>query len=388
MIIPELSRAEFMDDEDVLIFERSVNRFLDDHATPEAIERWRMQKQVDKQVWRDAGQSGLLGVSVPEEYGGGGGDFRHEAAIVQAVGHRGADAFAISLHNPVILPYLTSFATEEQKRRWLPKLCDGSWVAAIAMTEPAAGSDLQGMRMTARRSGADHVLSGQKTFISNGQIADFILVAAKTDPAAGSKGISLFAVETEGLGPQFQRGRNLEKVGQEGQDTSELFFSDLVVPASNLLGLEAGRGLGQLMSKLPQERLVIAWQAVSMIERALAETINYVKGREMFGQPLATFQNTQFKLAEYKTEATVAKVFVNHCTGLLLRGKLDAATASMAKYWVSDLLSKIVDGCLQLFGGYGYMTEYPIGRMYRDSRIHRIYGGSNEVMKLLIARTL
>lgn len=388
MTIADLSRAAFMGDEDVRIFEGSVQRFLDAHASTSAIDRWRDQKHVDKATWRNAGHAGLLGVSVPEEYGGGGGDFRHEIAIIQGIGHRGADAFAVSLHNPVILPYLTTFGTEEQKRHWLPRLCDGSLIAAIAMTEPAAGSDLQGMRMTARKQGGDYVLSGQKTFISNGQIADFILVAAKTAPDAGSKGISLFAIETEKLGAGFQRGRNLDKVGQEGQDTSELFFDNLVVPASSVLGGEEGRGLAQLMSKLPQERLVIAWQAISMIERALGETIAYVKSREMFGQSLATFQNTQFKLVEYKTEATIAKVFVNHCSDLLLCGKLDSATASMAKYWVSDLLSKVVDGCLQLFGGYGYMTEYPIGRMYRDSRIHRIYGGANEVMKLLIARTL
>lgn len=375
--------------EDVVLFRRSVERFLDNVAPSDAVERWRTQKHVDKAAWRKAGEAGLLGVSVPEIYGGAGGDFRHEAAIVEAVGHRGADAFAISLHNAVVLPYVTSFGTEPQKLRWLPKLCSGDTVAAIAMTEPGAGSDLQGMRTTARRDGDGYRLSGQKTFISNGQIADFILVAAQTDPAAGSRGLSILAVEPRVVaGSGFQRGRNLEKVGQEGQDTSELFFDDLFVPAENLLGEEPGRGLAQLMTKLPQERLVIAWQCVAMMERALEETLAYVSSREMFGQRLLDFQNTQFRLAEFKTEATIARVFATHCTQLLLQDRLDAATASMAKYWTSDLLSKVVDGCLQLFGGYGYMTEYPIGRMYRDSRIHRIYGGSNEVMKMLIARSL
>lgn len=388
MTVPSLATAAFMADEELSIFANSVGRFLDDVASPDAIERWRRQKHVDRAVWRRAGEAGLLGVSVPVDYGGAGGDFRHEAVIIEEIGHRGADALTICLHNAVILPYLLSFGTEAQKRRWVPRLCSGELIAAIAMTEPGAGSDLQAMRTTAARRGDSYALSGQKTFISNGQIANLIVVAAKTDPAAGSRGISLFVVETDGAPASFQRGRNLDKIGQEGQDTSELFFDDHRVPADALLGEIEGEGLAQLMQKLPQERLVIAWQSVSMIERALAVTLDHVRERHIFGQPLAAFQNTQFTLAEFKTEATIAKVFVNECTARLLAGTLDSATASMAKYWVSDLLSKVVDGCLQLFGGYGYMNEYPIARMYRDSRIHRIYGGANEVMKLLIARTL
>ncbi|MFC3712945.1 acyl-CoA dehydrogenase family protein [Sphingoaurantiacus capsulatus] len=388
MSVPSLATAAFMADEELSIFSNSVGRFLDDVASPEAIEGWRQAKQVDRAVWRQAGEAGLLGVSVPVEYGGAGGDFRHEAAIIEEIGHRGADALTICLHNAVILPYLLSFGTEAQKQRWVPRLCTGELVAAIAMTEPGAGSDLQAMRTAARRDRDGYAISGQKTFISNGQIANLIIVAAKTDPNAGSRGLSLFVVETDGAGPSFQRGRNLDKVGQEGQDTSELFFDAHHVPADCLLGEIEGEGLAQLMQKLPQERLVIAWQSISMIERALAVTLEHVKQRQIFGQPLAAFQNTQFTLAEYKTEATIARVFVNECTARLLAGTLDSATGSMAKYWVSDLLSKIVDGCLQLFGGYGYMNEYPIARMYRDSRIHRIYGGANEVMKLLIARTL
>lgn len=387
MTVTELSRPAFLDDEDVAIFENSFQRFLADKADETVIDGWRKQKNVGREIWRAAGEGGYIGASAPVEYGGSGGDFRHEVALIQALGHRGADAFALGLHNPVVLPYLISFGTEEQKQRWLPGLCSGERISAIAMTEPAAGSDLQGLRTTARRRGNGYLLNGQKTFITNGQLADFIIVAAKTDPDAGSKAISLFVVEPDQV-TGFERGRNLDKVGQEGQDTSELFFSDVFLPADCLIGGDEGRGMAQLMTKLPQERLVIAWQSMAMIERALSETIAYVKSRQMFGQALGDFQNTQFKLAEYKTEATIAKVFVTHCTQLLLADRLDAATASMAKYWVSDLLSKVVDGCLQFFGGYGYMLEYPIARMYRDSRIHRIYGGANEVMKLLIARTL
>ena len=383
-----LVQPAYMAEDEMAMFQRSVEGFLDAYAAPEDIDRWRRNKQVDRDTWHRAADAGLLGLSVAEEFGGAGGDFRHEAVITEAIGHRGADALTISLHNAVILPYFTAYATAEQKRQWLPRLCSGELVSAIAMTEPGAGSDLQGMRTRAVKSGNGYLLSGQKTFISNGQIADIVLVAAKTDPDAGSRGISLFIVDATTAGDGFRRGRNLDKVGQEGQDTSELFFDELFVPPDALLGGEEGRGLGQLMAKLPQERLVIAWQAMAMIERALAETIAYTKQRRMFGSALAEFQNTQFKLAEYKTQATIARVFLNHCTEQLLAGSLDAATASMAKYWISDQLSEIVDGCLQLFGGYGYTTEYPIGRMYRDSRIHRIYGGANEVMKLLIARTL
>jgi acyl-CoA dehydrogenase len=383
MTVTDLSRPRFLEDEDVSIFERSVIRFLDDQIDETVIQRWRDQKSVGREIWREAGAAGLLGVSVPEAYGGSGGDFRHEVAIIQAVCRIGAEAFAIAVHNPVVLPYLVEFGTEAQKQKWLPDLCTGDRISAIAMTEPAAGSDLRGMRTTAKKVGDTYVLSGQKTFITNGQLSDFILVAAKTEG-----GISLFVVEPDKMESGFERGRNLDKIGLEGQDTSELFFDNLVLPAENLLGEQEGQGLRQLMAKLAQERIVIAWQSMAMIERALSETIAYVRSREMFGQTLADFQNTQFKLAEFKTEATIAKVFINHCTELLLEGSLDGDKASMAKYWISDLLGKIVDGCLQFYGGYGFMKEYPIARMYQDSRIHRIYGGANEVMKLLIARNL
>jgi acyl-CoA dehydrogenase len=384
----DLSRDDVFEDEDVVMFERSVQGFIGRFARPEDIERWRTNKQVDRTVWDAAARAGLLGVSVPPEYGGAGGDLRHEIVIAKALGHAGADALTITLHNAVIIPYFLSFGTGAQKARWLPTLCSGENVLAIAMTEPGAGSDLQGMAMTARRIDGGYLLNGQKTFISNGQIADVVLVAAKTDPQAGSRGISLFIVDTRQAGDRFRRGRNLEKVGQEGQDTSELFFDDVFVPDDCLLGGVPGLGMGQLMAKLPQERLIIAWQAMAMIERAFAETLAYVRDRRMFGQGLIDFQNTQFRLAEIKTTATIARVFLDHCTRLQLYGGLDAPTASMAKYWISDQASEIIDQCVQFFGGYGYMLEYPIARLYRDSRIHRIYGGANEVMKLLIARSL
>lgn len=374
--------------EECVQFERSVSGFLDAHASPDHIDRWRADKQVDRNTWDAAAQAGLLGISVPEEFGGAGADFRYEAIITKAIGHRGADALTVSLHNAVILPYFTAFGTDAQKRHWLPLFCSGQCITAIAMTEPAAGSDLQGMRMAARKCGGGYRLTGQKTFISNGQIADVMVVAAKTDPAGGSRAISLFIVDVRSAPEGFRRGRNLEKIGQEGQDTSELFFDDLFIPDDALLGGIEGCGLQQLMAKLPQERLIIAWQAMAMIERALDETIRYTRDRPMFGKTLADFQNTQFKLAEYKTQAVVCRVFVDHCTALLVAGDLTPELASMAKYWASEELSKIVDGCLQLFGGYGYMLEYPIARIFRDSRIHRIYGGASEVMKLLIARNL
>jgi len=324
---------------------------------------------------------------VTDEYGGAGGDFRHEAVIIEQQQWKGIDGFGITLHNAIIAPYIEAFGSEEQKKKWLPKMASGDLVTAIAMTEPGTGSDLQAVKTTARKDGNHYVINGSKTFISNGQTANLIVVVAKTDPTKGAKGISLIVVETDEV-EGFERGRNLEKIGQKAADTSELFFNDVRVPTSNLLGVEEGQGFIQLMQKLPQERHVIGLQGVGMIERAIRETTEYVKQRKAFGGTIWDFQNTQFKLAECKTEATVAKVFADHCTELLLQGKLDAATASMSKYWISDLQCKIIDECLQLHGGYGYMDEYPIGQMYADARVQRIYGGANEVMKMLIARTM
>jgi acyl-CoA dehydrogenase len=372
--------------EDVVLLEEQARRFIDAEFVPH-LERWNEAGMYDREVWTKAGAAGLLCASMPEEYGGAGGSFAHEVAINRALSLAGFDAFGAPLHSGIVAPYILHYGTEEQKRRWLPRLATGELVAAIAMTEPGAGSDLQAVRTRAVRHGNGYVLSGAKTFISNGQHANLVIVVAKTDPAAGAKGISLMVVETDEV-QGFRRGRKLKKLGFDAADTSELFFEEVALPAESLLGTEENRGFAQLMSELPQERLLVAAHAQAMIERALALTIDYVKQREAFGRKLIEFQNTQFVLAECKTEATVAKVFLDHCIGQLVDGKLDTATASMAKYWLTDLLGTIVDRCLQLFGGYGYMDEYPISRLYRDARVMRIYAGTNEIMKVLIARGL
>ncbi len=368
-------------------FGDSVERFLTQHAPAERRARWREDGVVDRELWTEAGEAGLLCLGVSEADGGVGGDYRHEVVLMETLGRVGADGWGVSLHNAIVAPYVARYGSPEQKARWMPRLASGEYVSAIAMTEPGAGSDLQGITTSCVRDGDGYVLNGAKTFITNGATANFIVVVAKTDPAGGAKGTSLVVVETDGAAG-FRRGRKLDKVGLDAQDTSELFFDDVRVPADNLLGGEEGRGFYQLMEQLPQERLNIAVGGLAVIERALGETIAYVKQRHAFGKPLIAFQNTQFKLAECKTQATVARVFVDYCIGQHLEGRLDAATASMAKYWVSDLQCQVVDECLQLFGGYGYMNEYPIAEMYRDSRVQRIYGGTNEIMKLLIARTL
>ena len=382
-----IERPEFLRQEDVVILERSIGRFLDERVPEPRGARWREDGVVERAMWREAAEAGLLCLGMPREYGGGGGDFRHETILNEQLARRGLGGFAVPLHSTIVAPYIQHYGSEEQRARWLPKMASGEFIGAIAMTEPGTGSDLQAVRTVARKAGNRYVLSGQKTFISNGQCADIVIVVAKTDPALGAKGVSLIVVETaEADG--FRRGRNLDKLGFEMQDTSELFFDDVSVPTANLLGTAEGQGFAQLMSQLPQERLTIAVGGVATMERALELTIRYVKERKAFGQRLIDFQNTQFKLAECKTEAEIARVFVDRLIGLHLEGKLDAAAASMAKYWVTDLENRIVDTCLQMFGGYGYMSEYPIARMYRDSRVQRIYGGANEIMKVLIARTL
>jgi acyl-CoA dehydrogenase len=387
MSVLNVEKPAFMAEEDIAIFEDAVGKFFDEHASETTVAKWRKNHCVDRDMWTKAGEAGLLGLSTPEQYGGAGGDYRHEVVLMEQLGRKGVDGFGISLHNAIVMPYITHYGTEEQKQRWLPRLATGELVAAIAMTEPGAGSDLQAIKTTAKKVGNQYVINGSKTFITNGQTANLIIVVAKTDATAGARGTSLLVVETDGA-EGFERGRNLDKLGQEAQDTSELFFNEVKVPTENLLGTDEGQGFFQLMGQLPQERLNIAVQGIATIERALELTIAYVKERKAFGKAILDFQNTQFVLAECKTEGTVARVFVNHCIEQHLAGKLDAATASMAKYWVSDLENKIVDRCLQLFGGFGFMNEYPIARMYRDSRVQRIYGGTNEIMKLLIARTL
>ena len=372
--------------EDLRIFEDGVAKFLEREAVPNN-ERYVAQHGVDRSLWTKAGAAGLLCASMPEEYGGAGGSFAHEAVLIDQLGRRGVDGWGLVLHNAIVAPYILRYGSEEQKNTWLPRLASGELVGAIAMTEPGTGSDLQSVKTTARRDGNHYVVNGSKTFITNGGTANFIIVVSKTDPSKGAKGISLVCIETDEV-EGFRRGRVLDKIGQKANDTAELFFDDVRVPTSNLLGVEEGAGFVQLMQQLPQERLIIALQALAVIERALSETIAYVKERRAFGKAVIEFQNTQFKLAECKTEATVAKVFCQHCTELHLEGKLDATTASMAKLWLTDKQCEIVDECLQLFGGYGYMNEYPIARMYADSRVQKIYGGTNEIMKLLISRSL
>jgi acyl-CoA dehydrogenase len=379
-------RPAWLDQEDVNMFEHAVRGFAEKELVPH-LERWEKQGVVDREVWTKAGEAGILCPSCPEEYGGAGGDWRHDYVFHMALAEAGTDAWGSSLHNSIVAPYVWHYGSEEQKRRVLPKMLSGEYVGAIAMTEPGAGSDLQGVKTTAVRDGNGWRINGAKTFITNGGTANLIVVVAKTDPRAGAKGTSLFVIETDGL-DGFRRGRNLDKVGLKGQDTAELFFDDMFVPADALLGGEEGRGFIQLMEQLPQERLQIAVQGVGMMKRALADTIAYVKERKAFGKAVIEFQNTQFKLAELKTKATVAEVFVQHCSDLLIQGKLDAATASMAKYWVTDIQYELIDECVQLHGGYGFMNEYAIARMWRDARVQRIYGGTNEIMKLLIARTL
>ncbi len=372
--------------EDLVLLANTSARFFAAEIVPH-YERWEEQGKVDREAWEKAGAAGLLCAAMPEQYGGAGGTFAHDAVIVDELGKAGADGFGIGLHNAIAAPYILEYGTEDQKRRWLPGLATGKFISAIAMSEPGAGSDLQNIKTSASKSGNEYVLNGQKTFITNGQLANLIIVVAKTDPEQGAKGTSLFIVETD-QADGFRRGRNLDKIGLKANDTSELFFDEVRLPTANLLGSDEGCGFYQLMEQLPQERLLIALQAMAMIERALTLTIDYVQERKAFGRRVVDFQNTRFKLAECKSEATIAKVFCNHCVERLVAGELDSATASMAKYWLTDLQCKIVDDCLQLHGGYGYMNEYPIARMYRDARVQRIYGGTNEIMKTLIARSL
>lgn len=382
----DIGRPAFLDDEMLVMFGDSVNQFLAENAGPAQTALWRADGIVPRSLWKAAGDLGILGASIPEAYGGSGGDFRFDATLIEQLGRHNALNLAIPLHSAVVAPYIVQYGTDEQKRRFLPGICSGDTILAIAMTEPAAGSDLQGMKSRAVRNGDHYVINGQKTFISNGHLADIVIVAAKTHTDAGSKSISLFIVDTAST-KGFTRGPILEKLGQEGRDTAEMFFDDMRVPDDCLLGGE-GNGLSMLMSKLPQERLVIAWQAMAMMEAALEQTVAYVKDRTLFSRKLIEFQNSQFKLAECKMQATVAKVFLHHCTEKLLSGQLDAATASMAKLWITETQAKVIDECLQLHGGYGYMAEYPISQMYKDARGYRIYGGTSEIMKLLIARTL
>ncbi len=360
-------------------------RFFEREFVPHT-ERWLAQGKVDRDAWNKAGEAGLLLTDIPEEYGGAGGDYRHETVVMEEMHKAGVVGFGTQVHSTIVAPYLLHYGTEEQRKHWLPKMASGAAVGAIAMTEPNTGSDLQAIRTTAVRDGDDYIINGAKTYITNGQHADLVIVVAKTDPNARAKGISLILVDADTAG--FERGRNLKKMGQKAADTSELFFSDCRVPATNLIGTEEGKGFYQLMQQLPQERLSIAQAAVVCTERALAITADYVKERKAFGQSIMDFQNTKFRLAECATEATIGRAFVDQLVERHLEGELDAASASMAKYWCTDKQCEIIDTCVQLHGGAGYMDEYEISRMYTDARVQKIYGGTNEIMKELISRTL
>jgi acyl-CoA dehydrogenase len=371
--------------EDLDAFRELARSFCEKELAPNE-ERWMAQHHVDRELWNRAGEVGLLCLSMPEEYGGGGGDFGHEVILMEEQVRVGDSSWGVSLHNAIVAPYLLHYGTEDQKLRWLPKLASGEWVGAIAMTEPGTGSDLQSIKTKAVRDGDSYIVNGAKTFITNGGQADVVIVAVKTDAGEGAKGVSLLVVEADS--PGFRRGRVLDKVGLRGQDTAELFFDDVRVPTENLLGDAEGQGFIQLMQQLPQERLIIAITSVNVMESAVAETVRYTKDRTAFGREVFQFQNTRFKLAECATEATVCRAFLDDCIESHLRGELDVPTAAMAKWWCSDRACRIVDECLQLHGGYGYMNEYPIARAWTDMRVQRIFGGTNEIMKEIISRTL
>lgn len=373
-------------DADLEMLRDTARRFFERECLPHDA-RWTAQHHADREIWTQAGQAGLLCASIPEEYGGGGGSFLHEAVICEEQASATVAAFSNNVHSGIVAHYILAYGSEAQKRRWLPRMATGELIAAIAMTEPGAGTDLQRIKTSAVRVDDEYVINGTKTFITNGHHANLICVAVKTGVAVGAKGVSLVMIETDGL-PGFRRGRLLDKLGQKSLDTVELFFDAMRVPVDNLLGGEEGRGFTQLMQQLPQERLLIAVGAVATMHRAIAETTAYVRQREIFGKPLMALQNTRFKLAECLTQASVARSFVDDCIARLLRGELDVPTAAMAKWWTTDTNCRIVDECLQLFGGYGYMMEYPITRLYADVRVGKIYGGANEVMKEIIARSM
>ena len=376
-------------DEELSIMRDAVRKFIEKEFSP-VTKRWEEQGFVDRDAWLKAGESGLLCASIPEKWGGGGGNFKHEMVLVEELAYAHVTGFGNGVHSGIVAHYINSYGTEDQKAKWLPRMASGEIVSAIAMSEPGTGSDLQSVATTAIKSGGEYRLTGQKTFITNGMTANLICVVAKTDPSEAAKGVSLIMLETENVEETggFKRGRNLEKLGMKAQDTAELFFDDVSVPSENLLGAGEGKGFIQLMEQLPQERLIIAAGACAVIESALQITSEYVKERKAFGKRILDFQNTQFKLAERFTEAKLARTFVDQCAMQLADGKLDGATAAMAKWWTTQKQCEIIDECLQFFGGYGYMMEYPIAKMYADSRVQKIYGGSNEIMKMLIAREI
>ncbi len=378
----DIARTLF--DSDHEIFRDTVRRFIEDEIAPFHAQ-WEKDGRISRDAWLKAGELGLLCASMPEEYGGGGVDRTYSIILMEELARAGASGPGFGLHSEIVAPYINRYGSEDQKRTFLPKMAKGEMIGAIAMTEPGTGSDLQGIRTTALKDGNELVINGSKTFITNGEMSDVVIVVCKTDPDAGAKGTSLVLVEAGREG--FRKGRNLEKIGLKAQDTSELFFDDVRVPMTNLLG-EEGKGFVYLMQELAWERLQLSVSAVASMEAAVEWTIDYTKQREAFGQPIIDFQNTRFKLAEVKTQATVARTFVDKLIALMLEEKLDAETAAMAKWWTSDTQCKVIDECLQLHGGYGYMWEFPIARAWADARIQRIYAGTNEIMKHIIGRSL
>ena len=377
--------STWMTDEHKMLLE-SATRFFKEQWGPKD-EAWRAQGMMDREAWREAGANGFLCASMPEEYGGAGGDFGHEAALILAQAAAGQAGFGGSLHSGIVAPYILHHGTEEQKKRWLPRLATGELIGAIAMTEPGTGSDLQGVRTSATLDGDTYKINGSKTFITNGQLANLIVVVCKTDKSKGAQGISLLVVETDEV-TGFRRGRNLDKIGMDAQDTSELFFDDVVVPKENLLGLQEGMGFFQLMQELPQERLIVALAGIAAMELAMQETLAYTKDRQAFGKPIFNFQNTRFTLAECQALLMASRAMVDAAMVSHLKGELGVERAALLKYWITDQQCKLIDECLQLFGGYGYMKEYVIARLYADARVQRIYGGTNEIMKELASRFL
>ncbi len=371
-------------DEGHNLFRDTTARFVDEHIAPHHAQ-WEKDGQISREAWLEAGRAGLLCTSVPTAYGGPGGDFLHGTIVMEELSRIGATGPGFGLHSDIVCPYIIHYGTEDQKQQWLPKMVSGEAIGAIAMTEPVAGSDLQGIKTRARIEDDHLVVTGQKVFITNGQMCDFVIVACKTNPDEGARGVSLVIVETDRSG--FRRGRNLEKIGWKAQDTSELFFDDVRVPVSNLLGTEGG-GFGQLMEQLAQERLIQAIKCTATLEAALDWTVDYVQDRKAFGRSIAAFQNTRFSLANVKAQTTMLRVFVDRCIEAHLKGELDAVDAAMAKMLSAEMMCELLDDCLQLFGGYGYMWEYPIARAWADARMSRIAGGTGEIMREIIGRSL